>query len=78
MYTPRKSRDPSRQQLDIVSNELMPEGHRLRMMDEAQQLQAKIARYRRSLRAVFDPDVLRRLGQMIEIAEKRLAEIERV
>jgi len=56
----------------------MPEGHRLRMMDEAQQLQAKIARYRRSLRAVFDPDVVRRLGQMIEIAEKRLAEIERV
>jgi len=25
-------------------------------------LQAKIARYRRSLRAVFDPDVLPRLG----------------
>jgi hypothetical protein len=46
------------------------------MMDEAQELQAKIARYRRTRRAVFHPDVLRRLGQMIEIAEKRLAEIE--
>lgn len=46
-------------------------------MDEAQQLQTKIARYRRTRRAVFDPDVLRRLGQMIEMAEKRLAEIER-
>jgi predicted nucleic acid-binding Zn-ribbon protein len=47
-------------------------------VDEAQQLQVKIARYRRTLRAVFDPDVLRRLGQMIDTAEKRLAEIERV
>jgi predicted nucleic acid-binding Zn-ribbon protein len=46
------------------------------MVDEVQQLQAKIARYRRTRRAIFDPDVLRRLGQMIEIAEKRLAEIE--
>ena len=46
-------------------------------MDEAQQLQVKIERYRRTLRAVFDPDVLRRLGQMIETAEKRLAEIEK-
>lgn len=47
-------------------------------MDEAQELQVKIARYRRTLRAVFDPDVLRRLGQMIETSEKRLAEIERI
>jgi predicted nucleic acid-binding Zn-ribbon protein len=47
-------------------------------VDEAQQLQVKIARYRRTLRAVSDPDVLRRLGQMIDTAEKRLAEIERV
>jgi hypothetical protein len=47
-------------------------------VDEAQQLQVKFARYRRTLRAVFDPDVLRRLGQMIDTAEKRLAEIERV
>ena len=47
-------------------------------MDEAQQLQVNIARYRRTLRAVFDPDVLWRLRQMIEIAEKRLADIERV
>jgi hypothetical protein len=45
-------------------------------MDEVQELQAKIARYRRTRRAVFHPDVLHRLGQMIEIAEKRLAEIE--
>jgi len=50
----------------------------LRPVDEAQQLQVKIARYRRTQRAVFDPDVLRRLGQMIDTAEKRLAEIERV
>jgi hypothetical protein len=49
----------------------------VRAMDEGQELTAKIARYRRSLRAVFDPDVLRRLGQMIETAEKRLAEIGR-
>jgi predicted nucleic acid-binding Zn-ribbon protein len=47
-------------------------------MDEAQELQIRIARYRRTLRAVFDPDVLRRLGQMIETAEKRLVEIQRV
>jgi predicted nucleic acid-binding Zn-ribbon protein len=47
-------------------------------MDEAQELQVKIARYRRTLRAVFDPDVLQRLGQMIKTAEKRLAELERV
>jgi len=47
-------------------------------MDEARQLQAKIERYNRSLRAVFDPDVLRRLRQMIETAEKRLEQIERV
>ena len=47
-------------------------------MGEAQQLRANIARYRRTLRAVFDPDILRRVGQMIEIAEKRLGEIERV
>ena len=47
-------------------------------MDEARQLPANIVRYRRTLRAVFDPDVLRRLRQMIEIAEKRLADIERV
>ena len=47
-------------------------------MEEAQELHVKIARYRRTQRAVFDPDVLRRLGQMIETAEKRLAEIERV
>jgi len=46
-------------------------------MDESQQLQAKIARYRRTQRAVFDPDVLRRLGEMIDTAKKRLAEIER-
>ena len=68
MYSPRRSRAPVK---------TTPEGYRLRVMDEVQQLQAKIARYRRSLRAVFDPDVLRRLGQMIEIAEKRLSEIER-
>jgi predicted nucleic acid-binding Zn-ribbon protein len=64
------------EETDIKMN--LSRGCRLRTMDEAQQLQAKIARYRRTLRAVFDPDVLRRLGQMIEIAEKRLAEIERV
>ncbi len=50
----------------------------MRSMDERQELQAKIARYRRSLRAVFDPDVLRRLEQMIEAAKKRLDEVERV
>lgn len=68
MYTPPRSRG---------SVKTTPEGYRLRAMDEVQQLEAKIARYRRTRRAVFDPDVLRRLGQMIEIAEKRLAEIER-
>jgi hypothetical protein len=47
-------------------------------MDEAQQLRAEIARYRRSLRAVFDPDVVQHLRQMIEAAEKRLEEIEHV
>lgn len=47
-------------------------------MDEAQELHVKLARYRRTRRAVFDPDILRRLAQMIETAEKRLAEIERV
>jgi predicted nucleic acid-binding Zn-ribbon protein len=61
----------------IESNELKREVYRLPAMDEERQLQAKIARYRRTQRAVFDPDVLRRLGQMIETAEKRLAEIER-
>jgi predicted nucleic acid-binding Zn-ribbon protein len=45
--------------------------------EEEQELKDKIARYRRSLRAVFDPDVLRRLGQMIETAQKRLDEIGR-
>jgi len=47
-------------------------------VDETKQLQAAIARYRRTLRAVFDPDVLRRVEQMIEAAEKRLAQVERV
>jgi hypothetical protein len=47
-------------------------------MDEAQQLRVDIARYRRSQKAVFHPDILRRLEQMIEIAEKRLAEIQRI
>lgn len=38
---------------------------------------AEIGRHRRWLTAVFDSDVFRRLGQMIETAAKRLAEIER-
>jgi hypothetical protein len=46
--------------------------------DEKQELKANIARYQRTRRAVFDPDVLRRLEQMIEVAKKRLAEVERV
>ena len=51
---------------------------RRQSLDEAHQLQANIARYRRTLGAFFDPDVVWRLRQMIEIAEKRLADIERV
>ena len=47
-------------------------------MDERQVLKAKIERYRRSLRAVFDPDVLQRLEQMIEVAQKRLEEVDRL
>lgn len=45
-------------------------------MEETQELQAKIARYRRTMRSVFDPDVVRRLEQMIEAAQQRLAEVE--
>jgi hypothetical protein len=47
-------------------------------MEEERQLRADIAGYRRTLRIVFDPDVKRRIEEMIKMAEDRLREIERL
>lgn len=47
-------------------------------MKEDERLRADIARYRRTLRIIFDPDVARRIEEMIKLAEDRLREIERV
>jgi hypothetical protein len=47
-------------------------------MEEAERLRVNIARYRRTLRIVFDPQVVRRVEEMITAAEDRLGEIERL
>jgi hypothetical protein len=46
-------------------------------MDEAEKLRIDIARYRRTLRIVFDPEAVRRVTEMIKVAEERLSELER-
>ena len=45
-------------------------------MDESRELHRKIARCRRSLLIISDPGSIRALHGMIEIAERRLTEIE--
>jgi hypothetical protein len=47
-------------------------------MEEERRLRADIARYRRTLRIIFDPEVTRRIEEMIKTAEDRLREIERL